>query len=435
MAVSSGATKALISGAVAIAVCALVVGIAHWRAHDLVAGDVVWHAEVGGSVDETVVVRDRIYTYQDDVLTIRDLASGKMIAEDRLDGTWARVGDSGDVAVLGIARIAMYDRDGNQMWAKELDDLHMPIAISPDGQLDAIRCSESDKCVLVHFDSSGTVTSRTPRRALDLGSPAYIGTDTLDDSQLVQRVPTVPVDIDPKTRSAYQVRDGKRWGSPVGVMDEHVAAQVGDLLVGVSRKDGICTFAAVRSGVQAWTTTTPCPDLGFPKIEVFADRIYLTNLSRGAYDVVTSDLEGRRASTFRVETGMTSESDRQLLEPTPSGVVLIQTDRISAYSTTGKRLWTNALSRNSRDALDESKRLYPGIAVSGPVVDRFENGPSGLASLAIGRKVPAYTHTFISSRTGEETSQLAAPYGSVPYGLDDGRVLVLGSDDMWLVAP
>ncbi|MDQ4112312.1 MAG: hypothetical protein M3306_14620, partial [Actinomycetota bacterium] len=219
----------------------------------MVAGDVVWHAEVGGGVDETVVVRDRIYTYQDDVLTIRALASGKMIAEDRLDGNWARVGDGGDVAVLGIARIAMYDRDGNQVWAKELDDLHMPIAISSDGQLDAIRCSESDKCVLVHFDSTGTMTSRTPRRALDLGSPAVIGTSTFDDDQIVQRVPTVPVDIDPKTHSAYQVRDGKRWGSPVGVMDEHAAAQVGDLLVGVSRKDGTCTFTAVRSGVKEWT--------------------------------------------------------------------------------------------------------------------------------------------------------------------------------------
>lgn len=432
---SSGATKALISGAVAIAVCALVVGIAHWRAHDLVAGDVVWHAEVGSSVDETVVVRDRIYTYQDDVLTIRDLASGKMIAEDRLDGTWARVGDSGDVAVLGIARIAMYDRDGNQAWAKELDDLHMPIAITPDGQLDAIRCSESDKCVLVHFDSSGTVTSRTPRRALDLGSPAVIGTSTFDDGQLVQRVPTVPVDIDSKTHSAYQVRDGKRWGSPVGVMDEHTVAQVGDLLVGVSRKDGTCTFAAVRSGVPEWTTTTTCPDLGFPEVDVFADRIYLTNFADGAYDVVTSDLEGRRATAFRVDTGTTTDSDRQLLEPTPDAVVLTQTDRISAYSMTGKRLWTETLSRNSRDALDKSERLYPGIVVSGPVVDRFESGPSGLAGLAIGRKVPGYTHTFISSRTGEETSQLAAPYGSVPYGLDDSRVLVLGSDDMWLVSP
>lgn len=435
MAVSPSAKKALIAVGVLVGVGALLVGIGHWRAHDLIAGDVVWHAEISGGVDEAVVVRDRIYTYQDDVLTIRDLATGKSIAEDRLDGTWARVGDGGDVAVVDTVRIAMYDRDGNQVWSKDLDHLHMPIAISPDGQLDAIRCSESEKCVLVHFDASGTVTSRTPRQSLGLGSPAFIGAETLDDSRLVQRVPTIPVDVNPNTRSAYQVRDGKRWGSPVGVMDEHVAAQVGDLLVGVSRKDGTCTFAAVRSGVPAWTTTTTCPDLGFPKVEVFSDRIYLTNPSDGAYDVVTSDLEGRRATAFRVDTGPTSESDRQLLEPTPDAVVLTQTDRISAYSTTGKRLWSEKLTRNSRDVLDESTRLYPGIAVSGPVVDRFENGPGGLAGLAIGRKVPAYTHTFISSGTGEESSQLAAPYGSVPYGLEDGRVLVLGSDDMWLVSP
>jgi hypothetical protein len=218
-------------------------------------------------------------------------------------------------------------------------------------------------------------------------------------------------------------------------MDEHTAAQVGDLLVGASRKDGICTFAAVRSGVPEWTTTTTCPDLGFPKVEVFADRIYLSNHSEGAYDVVTSDLEGRRASAFRVDSRTTSESDRQLLDPAPDGVVLTQTDRISAYSATGKRLWTKKMSRNSRDVLDKSKKLYPGIVVSGPVVDRFENGPGGLADLAIWRNVPAYTHTFISSETGEETSQLAAPYGSVPYGLDDGRILVLGSDEMWLVSP
>ncbi|MFJ2759546.1 hypothetical protein ACIO3S_28380 [Nocardioides sp. NPDC087217] len=436
MAVSSGAKKTLISVAVLVAACALIVGIAHWRAHDLVAGDVAWHVEISDGGDEAVVVRDRIYTYEDDVLTIRELSSGREIAEDYLDGTWARVGDSGDVAVVSIDGLAMYDRSGDQVWHQTLDDLHMPIAISTDGELDAVRCAEDEGCTLVHFDAAGTITSSTSRESLDLGIPAVVGVTTLDDSRLVQRVPTVPVDIDPETRSAFQVRNGKRWGAPVAVMDDHVAAQVGDLLVGMSRKDGTCTFSAVRAGVRAWTTSTPCPDLGFPIVDVFANRIYVTNLSGRAYDVVTADLEGRRASAFQVEVDPASESDdRQLLKPAPDAVVLIQSDRIAAFSPTGKRLWSQDLDRRSRGSVDESKRLYPGVAVSGPIIDRFENGPDGVAGLAIGRKLPAYTHTFVDSGSGEETARLAAPYGSVPYGLDDGRVLMLGNDDMWLVSP
>lgn len=85
MAVSSGARRALISVAVVIIACGVVIGIAHWRAHDLVAGDVVWHTEDGA--DEAVVVRDRIYTYGRDVLTIRDLSTGEPIARERQDGT------------------------------------------------------------------------------------------------------------------------------------------------------------------------------------------------------------------------------------------------------------------------------------------------------------------------------------------------------------
>lgn len=436
MAVSSGAKKTLISVAVLVAACGLIVGIAHWRAHDLVAGNVAWHVEISDGGDEAVVVRDRIYTYEDDVLTIRDLSSGREIAEDYQDGAWARVGDSGDVAVVSIDGLAMYDRSGDQVWHQALDDLHMPIAISTDGELDAVRCDEDEGCTLVHFDAAGTITSSTSRESLDLGSPAVVGVSTLDDSRLVQRVPTVPVDIDPETRSAFQVRNGKRWGAPVAVMDDHVAAQVGDLLVGMSRKDGTCIFTAVRAGATAWTSSTPCPDLGFPTVDVFADRIYVTNHSEGAYDIVTADLEGRRASAFQVEVDPASEADdRPLLRPTPDAVVLIQSDRLVAYSPTGKRLWSQDLNSRSRRAAVESKRLYPDVAVSGPVVDHFDNGPAGLAGLAIGRKLPAYTHTFVDSGSGDETARLAAPYGSIPYGLDDGRVLILGNDDMWLVSP
>lgn len=434
MAVSPGAKKALIAVGVLVGVGALLVGIGHWRAHDLTAGDVVWHTTVDHDADEAVVVRDRIYTYDDDQLTIRDLETGKVLAEEVQDGTWAHIGDGGHVVTVSNEQIAVYDRDGEQAWQRAMDDLYHPIAISEDGQLDTVVCDKK-ACSTVHFDASGQETSRTPRLSPDLATPAYIGHGTFEDTR-IRRVPTIPTDIDPKTHTIQQVRDGKPLGDPIRLVDDHTAAQVGDLLVGVSRENGTCTFTATRAGTPAWMTSTPCPDLGFPDVDVFANRIYLNNHSDDAYDIVTADLDGRRATSFQVKTGPTAEPDRTRLSPTPDAVVLTLTDQISAYSpTNGRRVWAEELTRNSRDVLDESKRLYPGIEVSGPVVDRFENGPGGLADLAIGRKVPAYAHTFIASGTGEETSQLAAPYGSVAHGLEDGRVLVLGSDDIWLVSP
>jgi hypothetical protein len=203
----------------------------------------------------------------------------------------------------------------------------------------------------------------------------------------------------------------------------------------MSRKDGTCHFAATRAGKRAWTSSTPCPDLGYPKVEVFTDRIYVTNPSGDAYDVVTADLEGRRATSFRIETGPTSEKDRVQLSPTPDALVLTLTDQIAGYSpTTAKRLWSQKLSRTSHDASDETKRLYPGVEVSGPVIDRYGNATGSLATLAVGRDVPAYTHTYLDAGSGEKSAELAAPYGVSSIGLEDGRVLVLGDDDIWLVA-
>ncbi|MBG6097491.1 outer membrane protein assembly factor BamB family protein [Nocardioides luteus] len=434
MAVSSGAKKALVSVGVLVCVGALLVGIGHWRAHDLVSGDVVWHVAAEDSGDEAVVVRDRIYTYDNDLLTIRDLESGKEVAEEYQDGAWAYVGDGGHVAVVGNESIAMYDRDGEDLWHLTMDDLYLPIAISRDGTLDAIACSEESRCVAAQFDVSGRVTSRDSRGSTDLWTPALIGVDTFEDHPSVRRVPTIATGIDPKKRAAFQVRDGEPFGPAVEVTDD-VAAQVGDLLVGMSRKDGTCHFTATRAGKRAWTTSTPCPDLGYPKVEVFTDRIYVTNPSGDAYDVVTADLEGRRATSFRIKTGPTSEEDRTQLSPTPDAIVLTLTDQIAAYSpTTGKRLWSQKLSRTSHDALDEAKKIYPGVEVSGPVIDRYGNGPQALATLAIGRDVPAYTHTYLDATSGEESAELAAPYGVSSLGLEDGRVLVLGDDDIWLVA-
>lgn len=289
-------------------------------------------------------------------------------------------------------------------------------------------------CVGAQFDVSGRVTSRTSRGSTDLWTPVVIGVDTFEEHPSVRRVPTIATGIDPTKRSAFQVRDGEPFGPAVEVTDD-VAAQVGDLLVGMARKDGTCHFTATRAGRRAWTTSTPCPDLGYPKVEVFTDRIYVTNPSGDAYDVVTADLEGRRATSFRIETGPTSEEDRTQLSPTPDAIVLTLTDQIAAYSpTTGKRLWSEKLSRTSDGASDGTEKVYPGIEVSGPIVDRYGNGPQALATLAIGRDVPAYTHTYLDATSGEESAELAAPYGVSSLGLEDGRVLVLGDDDIWLVA-
>ena len=433
MAVSPGAKKALIAVGVLTVAGALLVGIGHWRAHDLVAGDVVWHTEVDRAAGEAVVVRGRIYTYEDDQLVIRDLGTGKVIAEELQDGNWAHVGDGGHVATVGVEQIAMYDRNGKLAWQQATDDLYHPIAISLDGQLDAVVCEEK-ACSTVHFDAAGQETTRTPRLSPDLATPVYVGSGTFEDTH-VRRVPTIATDIDPKTHSVRQLRDGKPLGAPITLLDDHTAAQVGDLLVGVSRENGTCTFTATRAGTRAWTTTTPCPELGFPEVDVFADRIYLNSRSRDAYDIVTTDLEGRRASSFRVSTGPIEESDRTQLSPTPAAVVLTVTDQISAYSpTTGKRLWTEDLSRTSHDVLEKTKKVYPGVEVSGPVIDRFGNDSRPVAQLAVGRDLPAYTHTFIDSESGKESAKLAAPYGSVAHGLEDGRVLVLGRDDVWLVS-
>lgn len=434
MAVAPGAKKTLIVAGALVGVGALLVGIGHWRADDLVTGDVTWHTTVDDSADEVVVVRDRIYTYDDDRLTIRDLSSGEVVAEERVDGTWAHVGDGGHVAAVGLEQITMYDRDGEQMWHRATNDLHQPIAIGTDGQLDTIVCA-GKACSTVHFDASGRVTSRTPRRSTDLATPAFIGYGTFDETR-VRRIPTVATDIDPATHTVWQVRGGEPLGEPIRLLDDHTAAQVGDLLVGVSRTSDTCTFTATRAGIPAWTSSTPCPQLGFPEVDVFAGRIYLTDPTDDGYDVVSADLEGRQATSFRIETGPAEESDRVQLTPTPDAVVLALTDEVSAYSaTTGERLWSEKLSRTSHDALEESTRIYPGIEVSGAVVDRYGNGRQPLTRLAVGRDVPEYTHTFIDAASGAETAQLAAPYGSVAYGLEDGRVLVHGRDDMWLVSP
>ncbi|MFE6510437.1 hypothetical protein ACFVDI_25100 [Nocardioides sp. NPDC057767] len=434
MAVSSGAKKALVSFGVLVCVGALLVGIGHWRAHDLVSGDVVWHVAAEDSGDEAVVVRDRIYTYDNDQLTIRDLGSGKQIAEENQVGAWAFVGDGGHVVVVGNESIATYDRDGEDLWHRTMDDLYLPIAISRDGGLDAVACSEKSGCVTAHFDVSGRETSRTSRGSTDLWTPVVIGFDTFENHPSVRRVPTIATDIDPTKRSAFQIRDGEPFGPAVDITDD-VAAQVGDLLVGMSRKDGTCHFAATRAGKRAWTTSTACPDLGYPKVEVFTDRIYVSNPSGDAYDVVTTDLEGRRATSFRIKTGPTSEEDRTRLSPTPDSIVLTRTDQIAGYSpTTGKRLWSENLSRTSDGASDGTKKVYPGIEVNGPVIDRYGNGPQSLATLAIGSDVPAYTHTYLDATSGEESAELAAPYGVSALGLEDGRVLVIGDDDIWLVA-
>ncbi|NGN92669.1 PQQ-binding-like beta-propeller repeat protein [Nocardioides sp. KC13] len=435
MAVSSGAKKALVSVGVLAVIGALLVGIGHWRAHDLMAGDVVWHTKVDDGPQEAVVVRDRIYTYEDDRLAIRDLSTGRTVAEEYQDGILAHVGDSGHVALVDLEHVTVYDRDGRQQWHRALDDIYQPIAISLDGQVDAIVCSEQKKCSTVHFDASGRETSRTQRSSPDLAAPAFIGYGTLEDP-LVRRVPTIATDIEPESHTVHQTRDGKPLGSPIQVMDDHVAAQVGDLLVGVDRKDGTCTFTATRAGAPAWKTSTRCPDLGFPEVDVFANRIYLNDRSEDAYEIVTADLQGRQASSFRIRTGPTSESERLQLSPTPNSVVLTLTDQISAYSpTTGKRLWVKKLNRTSHDALEKTKKIYPGIDVSGPVIDHYDNAPRTLAELAVGRDVPSYVHTFIDAESGDESAELAAPYGSIMQGLDDGRVLVLGPDDMWLVSP
>lgn len=439
MAVSPGAKKALIAIAILIGVGALLVGLGHWRAHDLMAGDVVWHTTVDHAADGAVVVRGRIYTYDDDQLTIRDLRTGRVLAEELQDGTWAHVGDGGHVATVSIEQVAMYDRNGKQAWQQAMDDLYHPIAISEDGQLDAVVCAEK-ACSTVHFDASGQETSRTPRLSPDLATPAYIGYGTFEDAR-IRRVPTIATDIDPKANTVHQVRDGRPLGDPIPLVDGHTAAQVGDLLVGVSRENGTCTFAATRAGTPAWTTTTPCPELGFPEVDVFEDRIYLNSSSDNGssdngYDVITADLEGRGATSFRVKVDPTTESDRIRLSPTSETVVLTLTDQISAYSpTTGKRLWTEQLNRTSHDVLEKTKKIYPGIEVSGPIVDRYGNDSRPLAMLAVGRDLPAYTHAFIDSESGKETARLAAPYGSVAHGLEDGRVLVLGREEMWLVSP
>ena len=434
MAVSSGAKKALVSVGVLACIGALLVGIGHWRAHDLIAGDVAWHLAAEDSGDDAVVLRDRIYTYDHDRLTIRDLETGKRIAEEYQDGAWAFVGDGGHVAVVDAESIAVYDQDGVEAWHHAMDDFYQPIAISLDGELDAIACSETRGCVIARFDVSGRETSRASRGSTDLWTPTFIGVDTFEDHPTVRRVPPVATGVDPERGMVFQVRDGEQFGPAVEITDD-VAAQVGDLLVGMSRADGACTFDAVRAGKRAWTTSTPCPDLGYPKVEVFTDRIYVTNPSGDAYDVVTADLEGRRATSFRIKTGPTSEKDRIQLSPTPEAIVLTLTDRIAAYSpTTGKKLWGQTLSRTSHDALDEARRIYPGVEVSGPVIDRSGNGPQSLAALAVGRDVPAYTHTYLDALSGEESAELAAPYGVSSLGLEDGRVLVLGDDDIWLVA-
>ncbi|SDK86751.1 PQQ-like domain-containing protein [Nocardioides sp. YR527] len=434
MAVAPGTKKALIAVGALAGVGALLVGLGHWRAHELVAGDVAWHAEVEHGSDEAVVVRDRVYTYDDDRLTIRDLRSGKVVAEEPLDGIWAHVGDGGHVAAGGIEQIAMYDRDGDQAWQRAVDDNYQPIAISADGELDAVVCTEKG-CSTVHFDASGRETSRTPRLSPDLATPAFIGYGTFEERS-VRRVPTIATDIDPATHTVRQVRDGKPLGSPIQLLDDHTAAQVGDLLVGVSRQNGTCTFTATRAGIRAWTTSTPCSDLGYPAVDVFADRIYLNDPTDDGYEIVTTDLDGRQANSFKIRTGPTDETDRIQLSPTPDAVVLTLTDQVSAYSpTTGERLWTEKLDRTSHDVLEKSTKIYPGILVSGPVVDRYANGPQPLTELAVGRDMPAYRHTFVDAASGDETAQLAAPYGSLPYGLDDGRVLMLGDDDIWLVSP
>ncbi|MFE4002226.1 hypothetical protein ACFX43_25945 [Nocardioides sp. YIM B13467] len=435
MAVSSRAKKALIAVGSLAGVAALLVGIGHWRAHDLMAGDVVWHAEVEQGSHESVVVNDRIYTYGDSLLTIRDLADGTTVAEENLDGTWAYVGDGGHVAVVSIGQITMLDRDGEQMWQRRFDDLHNPLAISPDGALDTVVCARK-VCSTVRFDASGEETSAAvQRRSPDLQAPASIGHGTTDDSR-VRRIPAFATDLDPKTHTVREVRDGKPVGEPIALMDDHVAAQVGDLLVGVDRVDGTCTFTATRAGEPAWRTATACPDLGFPYVDVFTDRIYLTNRTAGAYDVVTTDLEGRKATSFSIDAEPASDAERTDLAPTPDAVVLTLTDQIVAYSpTTGKKLWTEKLNRTSRAALDKTTKIYPGVQVSGPIVDLYDNAPEPLAALAIGRDVPSYTHSFIDAASGEVSAKLAAPWGSVAHGLDDGRVLVVGSDDMWLVSP
>ncbi|GGR73103.1 hypothetical protein J2S40_000911 [Nocardioides luteus] len=435
MAVSSGAKKALVLAGALIGVAALLVGIGHWRAHDLVAGDVVWHAEVDQGSHESVVVGDRVYTYGKGVLSIRDLSDGRTIAEEYVDGTWALVGDGGHVAVVSIEQITVLDRDGAQMWQRRFDDLHNPFAISRDGELDAVACAEKT-CSTVHLDAAGTETSRAvQRRSPRLERPASIGNGTIDDDR-VRRIPAFTTDVDPKTHTVREVRDGRPVGTPIRLMDDHVAAQVGDLLVGVDREDGICTFTATQAGDPAWETSTSCPELGFPYVDVFADRIYLSDRTDQTVEVVTTDLDGREANSFSIDAGEPSDARRTELTPTPDAVVLTLTDRVVAYSpTSGKKLWTEKLPKTSRAILDESKRIHPGVSVDGPVVDVYSNAPEPLAALALGRDVPSYTHSFIDAVSGEVTAELAAPWGSRVHGLDDGRVLVVASDDMWLVSP
>lgn len=435
MAVSPGVRKTVTVVAALICVCGLVVGFAHWRVHELETGDVVWTAPAFEEPDTAVVVGGRIYTYAHDRLVIRELRTGRRIAVTNEIGFRAYVGDGGQVAIEDLAghRLAFYSRDGKELWHRT-GVVETPAAIGTDGGLDVIGCDGDKHCRTTHYDAAGRMTGRTARHSPDFAQAATIGSLTFGPDQGVVRVPPVPIDIEGDR--ARELRGGRAWGPAVATADDHALAQVGDLLVGLSRRRGTCVFEAVRSGKRAWTTSTPCPDLGFPTLAVFAHRLYAYNSTDNGYDVVTTDLGGERAAGMHIQAAAPAKGDRRELWPTPSTLVLVTTGAVAGYTPdSGKKLWERELRRDSADPLDDSHKLFPAVTVSGEVIDVSGDTRPPWPQLALGHDTPSTTHTFIDPATGDTTAELAVPWGARVSGTDDGGAVVFGDHRVRLVSP
>lgn len=497
MAVSSGLRKRLIVAAALVGAFGLLVGYAHWYVHDLETGDVAWSAPTAyGRTDadqvEIVVVAGRIYTYDRRRLVIRDLRTGRPIAvtnpagfqpqvaggcrpaaryDPRRRGAYfsfspsgkllicpmqtarrdaianagpqAYVGDGGQVALFNAARhrLAFYSRDGKELWNHDGGPVGTPLAIGADGGLDVISC-HGTSCDTVHYDDAGHVTARTARRSRNLARAATIdspGRSPYAAEPILIRVPPVPIDID--GHSTYQLRDGRRWGTAVATTDGHTLAQVGDLLVGLSRRGGTCVFAAVRSGRPAWTTSTPCPGLGTPALTVFAHRLYAYTDDgkwgrNGGAAVVSTDLDGVRAVHTYIRRPIPPNQGDFRVEPAPR-VLIISTDREAvAYSpTTGAELWQLDLHHNSGYTDDAGH--HENVGPSGAIVELVRDTRPPWPQLAIGRDTPPRTLSLLDPVTGDTLASVGTSrwQAGASYGTADGAVIVIDGDRIRLVRP